>query len=403
MFFLYKRKHCRTGYGYKLAVVLTCFSGFLTPAPTAAVDSAEVFRARANFTSCNSKEGRPSPALIYYRLENDSETKPARLLSSTSSPQGNLTTVEFELPATFGKRKMFVSASCSTASGESVRSNEIPLNNCDSLAKSDRDQDGVLDLQEDVDCDNRFSFLDRSSADVVDSDGDGVSDKAELLIDHTEPNWPGSSPHPRPILGLADPTTRRSLANRISWDSSTALWHVLGEGNNGADTSRFTFGNPGDAPFIYSKLPASGSQQVGVGVVSRLDQGDLSWSFRTPGFDSQLLPKEDEIVFGKVGDILLPGTWHSTGNTTPGIARFEDGAWHFIIFNRSNQPTEHRIGQRGDIPFAQDLDNDGITDPCLHRPSNGLTIYRSSKDETIRESSLERSPLEELRGGDNQL
>ena len=72
------------------------------------------------------------------------------------------------------------------------------------------------------------------------------------------------------------------------------------------------------------------------------------------------------IIFGRRGDIPVPGDYDGDGLSEPAVFRPTDGSW---VVRGSNNSV--RFGRPGDVPVPADYNGDGIVERAVFRPAEG--------------------------------
>lgn len=332
--------------------------------------AANSFNARVSLDLCPDYKNGQTSFELKYREEDSYEFRDPVVVNQTIDTINNKATIEITLPGNLGTKKFFVWSYCKNSNGTSEPSNYLAVSYCDSLAKKDSDGDGLSDNLEDSNCNDQFDQDDTSNAFLKDSDGDGVEDLAETN-DHTELLNPASSSKPTILSAAPFDPEQDNISNPVAWRKSINTWLIK-------DNPSIVFGNSSDIPFVYQPKSAGSD----VGTISEQD-GNYTWNFHGLGFKRSTGAFETSIVLGKVGDLLVPGTWEDIDATNPAVARLEGNNWNFYYYSKTGSVVTKTLGIKGDIPKVQDYDGDGKSDPAVFRPGTlQLLILKSSTGTT---------------------
>lgn len=313
---------------------------------------------------------------IFYRTGIDTKLAPAEVVSLNIDAANSTAVARLRFPSFFGTIPFHVSARCRNAVTPSDNSTERSFSNCDRIALFDTDRDGIPNHLEDTNCDNFFSPGDLSNPDNVDTDGDGVRDLVENVMNF-DPTNPGSSPFPFVYSSSPFDPDQDGNANPYVWRSATGEWFIKDFAQAGSNIS-FSFGLPGDIPFTYDTV----SDPSDVGVIRNVNNQYL-WYFHGNGFEYLDGSRSSILGFGIFGDNVIPGPWETAGVTNPAVTRLFNGEWTFFILNRDGSFRMEVFGGNGDVPKVDDYDGDGIFDIAVFRPSESKTFVRRSSDDTV--------------------
>jgi hypothetical protein len=198
-------------------------------------------------------------------------------------------------------------------------------------------------------------------------------------------------------------------------DTATGVWHLY---EDGMEVATFTFGNPGDLPFMGdwdcdgADTPGLYRQSDGfvylantntTGIAERTfffgNPGDVpvAGDFDADGCDTVSIYRPSEarfyvinelgadggglgaadfsFLFGDLGDTPLAGDFDGDGRDTVGVHRASTGSVYLRNVNASGvADTRFYFGDPGDRFVTGDWTGDGTDTPGVYRPSNG-TIY----------------------------
>ncbi|MEE8368205.1 MAG: VCBS repeat-containing protein [Thermoanaerobaculia bacterium] len=158
------------------------------------------------------------------------------------------------------------------------------------------------------------------------------------------------------------------------YNSTTYRWKVRGE------RKKVKFGAP-------NALPVPGDYD-GDGRTDRayFDAVQGLWKVRNQFTISE---------FGQAGDLPAPGDYDGDGKTDPAFFRPSTGTWHIADaadievaaavtvagakYSSLLVADEVTFGQMGDVPIPGDYDGDGVTDLAIYRPSKRLWIVKDQK------------------------
>lgn len=372
-----------------VAPLVMATGAFLAPSSLCA----ETFNARLTMDLCPEYQLGGVTIRASYSVQGSREVRDATVLNTTVNTAQQTATVDIELPAGWANKKLSVRAFCVNSFGSSPASNILQISNCDAIAEKDIDADGVMDGEEDLDCNNTFTPGDKSSVLSRDTDGDLISDAAELAAG-TDPANAGSSTKPFIFAGAPFDPDGDGNSNAVVFRPSSGTWFVRDMTTPG-NTSSFQHGLSGDVPFVYE--PATGQSDVGV---IRKAGNDYRWIFRGPGFERTDGTLQKEFTFGNFGDNIVVGPWERAGVTSPGLARLVPEGWFFSIYLRDGSIRTVPWGVLGDIPNPQDYDGDGLFDVAVFRPAQGKTYVIRSSDGLVATYTFGSSALNGFFRGD---
>lgn len=343
--------------------------------------AANTFQANVTLDLCPDYKSGQTTFELKYRLENSYEFKDPTIVNQNIDTLNNRATITISLPSTFGATKFLIWSYCKNSFGSSEPSNNLSVSFCDALAKRDTDGDGLNDAQEDTNCDELYDYGDYSNLFVVDSDGDGVPDLAEKNAS-TNPLNPASSPKPIIFASAPFDPDQNSTANAVLWRKSNSTWFIQ-------NTPSITFGNSTDIPFVYQPKNAPSD----VGTISEQD-GDYTWKFHGADLNGAI---GTQIKLGQTGDIIALGPWEDAGITNPAVVRLEGNNWNFYYYSKNGDiilKTLGVLGQKSDIPKAQDYDGDGKFDVAVFRPSTAQVLVLQSSNNSLQTYSAGSSTAE---------
>jgi hypothetical protein len=156
-------------------------------------------------------------------------------------------------------------------------------------------------------------------------------------------------------------------------DPATGHWHLYDEA--GALSTKFTYGNPGDVPFM-GDWDGDGIETPGL-----YRQSDGFVYLR----NSNTVGNADiTFFFGNPSDIPIAGDFNNDGFDTVSIYRPSNQT--FYIINELGEDggglgpadTSYVFGNPGDKPFVGDFNGNGQETAGLHRESTGLVYYRNT-------------------------
>ncbi len=153
-------------------------------------------------------------------------------------------------------------------------------------------------------------------------------------------------------------------------DPTTAVWSLS---DGGAGVATFTYGNPGDVPFV-GDWDCDGDDTPGL-----YRQSDGFVYLRN---SNSIGIADVEFFFGDPGDVPLAGDFDGDGCDTVSLYRRSEG--RVYVVNRLGDgkgglgPADffYTFGDPGDDPFVGDFDNDGVDEVGLRRRSTGLAYLR---------------------------
>jgi hypothetical protein len=155
-------------------------------------------------------------------------------------------------------------------------------------------------------------------------------------------------------------------------DTSTGVWHLY---DNGNEFASFTYGNPGDVPFM-GDWDGDGIETPGL-----YRQSDGFVYLR----NSNTVGNADiTFFFGNPNDVPIAGDFNGNGFDTVSIYRPSNQT--FYIINELGEDggglgpadTSYVFGDPGDKPFVGDFNGNGQETVGLHRESTGLVYYRNT-------------------------
>jgi hypothetical protein len=159
----------------------------------------------------------------------------------------------------------------------------------------------------------------------------------------------------------------------VVYNPRTKRWRVKGG-------SRFTFG-------AKNAMPVPGDYDGnGRADGAYFQAADGVWRVR----------KQFKVTeFGQEGDLPAPGDYDGDGTTDPAFFRPSTGTWHTAAsadlqaaaaatqsgaaFSSLLDTEEVEFGQLGDVPVPGDYDGDGVTDLAVYRPAKRRWIVRDQK------------------------
>ncbi len=153
-------------------------------------------------------------------------------------------------------------------------------------------------------------------------------------------------------------------------DPATAAWSLS---DGGTGVARFTYGNPGDLPFV-GDWDCDGDDTPGL-----YRQSDGFVYLRN---SNSIGIADFEFFFGDPGDVPLAGDFDGDGCDTVSLYRRSEG--RVYIVNRLGDGQgglgaaefAYTFGNPGDDPFVGDFDGDGVDEVGLRRRSTGLAYLR---------------------------
>ncbi len=209
------------------------------------------------------------------------------------------------------------------------------------------------------------AVLPNGSFDYAHGGGSGLGDGFSYVAD----DGTYRSPPAEVTLLITQPGGRGDLVGVV--DERSARWHLARP--NGTVLS-FTFGNPGDNPFVgdwdCDGVDTPGLHRPSDGLVY------LRNSNSTGRADIQFF-------FGNPGDIPLVGDFDGDGCDTVSLYRPAEGRVFVIDELGSGRDGlgaatfSYLFGDPGDTPFAGDFDGDGVDTVGLYRESAGLVFLRN--------------------------
>ncbi|MDH3425725.1 MAG: PQQ-dependent sugar dehydrogenase [Acidimicrobiia bacterium] len=155
-------------------------------------------------------------------------------------------------------------------------------------------------------------------------------------------------------------------------DPASGEWHLY---TKDFDRVLFTFGNPGDIPFV-GDWDCDGDETPGL-----YRQSDGFVYLRNSNSTGIA---DIEFFFGDPNDVPIAGDFNGDGCDTVSIYR--PSTQQFFIINKLGSKAAglgaaelvYAFGDPGDKPFVGDFDGDGTETVGLHRESTGLVYFRNS-------------------------
>jgi hypothetical protein len=165
-------------------------------------------------------------------------------------------------------------------------------------------------------------------------------------------------------------------------DPATGAWYLTADG---ADTTSFFYGNPGDFP-VMGDWDCDGDDTPGM-----YRQSDGFVYLRNA--NSQGVA-DIKFFFGNPGDVPIVGDFDGDGCDTVGIYRPAEG--RFFIINQLGEnngglgaaETDYLFGNPGDKPFVGDFDDDGVDTVGLHRETTGFVYFRNSHTQGVADNEF---------------
>ncbi len=160
-------------------------------------------------------------------------------------------------------------------------------------------------------------------------------------------------------------------------DPATARWELR---DAGGDTLAFTYGNPGDVPFV-GDWDCDGIDTPGL-----YRQSDGFVYLRNANSTGIA---DVEFFFGDPGDLPLAGDFDGDGCDTVSIYRTSEGRVYVVNELGEDQgglgaaDFAFTFGNPGDAPFVADFDGDGVDEVGLRRESTGFAYLRFTLDTGI--------------------
>lgn len=337
-----------------------------------AAEAQTTFPARVRLNLCPEYRFGGVTVELKYTLGADTTLRDLTVTSQTVDTNAGTGIFNVLLPNSYGATQLNLQAFCRhTTRGLSDASNSLATSNCAAIALRDTDSDTLTDDREDSNCDNFFTSGDASNMFNIDSDADGVRDRAEVDAG-TDPRDPGSSPTPIVFAGAPFDPDGNGNSNPVVFRRASGTWFIKDYQTNGNALS-FSFGLSGDIPFTY--VPRNENADVG----TIREQNDvLLWFFHGSGFSRSNGAAETLISFGNYGDAIILGPWEEADMTTPAIAHVVGNQWHFLFYGRDGVVRSRFFGTAADIPRVGDYDGDGFFDIAVFRPSTGQTLVSQS-------------------------
>ncbi|HSG80344.1 MAG TPA: ExeM/NucH family extracellular endonuclease, partial [Acidimicrobiia bacterium] len=152
---------------------------------------------------------------------------------------------------------------------------------------------------------------------------------------------------------------------------SDGLVYLRNSNTTGIADLQFFFGNPGDVP-IAGDFDGDGCDTVSLFRPSETRM----YVINALGEDGKGLgAAETDYLFGDPGDIPIAGDWDADGIDTLGVGRPSDGRI-YLRNSHTNGIADlvFTFGDPGDIPFAGDWTQDGTDNVGVYRPST-KTFY----------------------------
>jgi hypothetical protein len=160
-----------------------------------------------------------------------------------------------------------------------------------------------------------------------------------------------------------------SADGRLPTVVRSSVWYLRNGLTTGVADASFTYGNPGDVPFMCD-WDGNGTKTPGVrrGIAFYLRNANSSGAADTT------------ITFGDPADVPVCGDWDGDGDETIGVVR--GNRW--FLFNRSTAGEDTNFmtftyGDIGDVPVVGDWDGDGDDTVGVRR---GIRFYLRDANST---------------------
>ena len=179
------------------------------------------------------------------------------------------------------------------------------------------------------------------------------------------------------------------------FDPTQGVWWIT---DNEGDSRSFYYGNPGD-------LPMMGDWDCdGIDTPGLYRQSDGYVYLRNT--NSQGVA-DTAFYFGNPGDVPLAGDFDGDGCDT--VSVYRPSAGRFFVINELGSAdrglgaadTDYLFGNQGDVPFAGNLDGDGVDSFGLYRTGTGLVYLRNTHTQGNADAAfIFGNPLDRFVAGD---